>query len=153
MDEKINGLERRVRVLVGLVVLMGAGIVVWMIGPAGRTQEGVRVTDLQVVDGDGRVGIELSAGENGPSLRLFDREGSVRVSLEHTAEGTALYIMDGEGVTRLGAAQFAHGGGGFALHGPDSRGAAVLYLQGEGSLRFFDEGGAVTARFPPGQNP
>ncbi len=31
--------------------------------------------------------------------------------------------------TRVGVAQFAHGGGGVALYGPDSKVAAVLYLK------------------------
>lgn len=52
------------------------------------------------------------------------------------------------GDTRLGAAQFAHGGGGYALHGPGGRGAAVLYLSGDGSLTIYDAEGGVTARFP-----
>lgn len=51
------------------------------------------------------------------------------------------------GDTRVGAAQFAHGGGGYALHGPGGRGAAVLYLKDEGSLTMYDADGAVAARF------
>jgi hypothetical protein len=55
---------------------------------------------------------------------------------------------DDAGDTRLGAAQFAHGGGGYALHGPKMKGAAVLYLAGEGSLSMYDPEGIRTARFP-----
>ncbi len=40
-------------------------------------------------------------------------------------------------------AQFAHGGG-VALRGPDSKGAAVLYFKDQGSLRSFDSEGQVT---------
>ena len=39
---------------------------------------------------------------------------------------------------------FAHGGGVVALHGQDSKGAAVLYLKDEGSLRFFESEGGIT---------
>ena len=49
---------------------------------------------------------------------------------------------------RVGVAQFSHGGGGFALHGPGTRGAAVLYLRGDGSLTQYDTTGVVTARWP-----
>jgi hypothetical protein len=50
--------------------------------------------------------------------------------------------------SRVVAAQFAHGRGGFALHGPESKGAAVLYLKEEGSLTFHGSDGEVTARLP-----
>ena len=55
-----------------------------------------------------------------------------------------------DGTTRVGVAQFAHGGGGFALHGPEAKGAAVLYLQGDGSLTFYGPDGDVQARYPGG---
>jgi hypothetical protein len=70
------------------------------------------------------------------------------MELTHDSSGTRLYVHDDAGDVRVGVAQFAHGGGGFALHGPQGRGAAVLYLKGDGSLTFYDVAGAVTARFP-----
>ena len=90
------------------------------------TVDEIRTERLQVVDGDGRV----------------------RIDLRHDAEETGLFILDEAGDTRLGAAQFAHGGGGYALHGPQGRGAAVLYLKDDGSLTLYDQDGDVTARFP-----
>ena len=81
-------------------------------------------------------------------VRIVDDEGRVRMDLRHDDEETGLFILDEDGDTRLGAAQFAHGGGGYALHGPGGRGAAVLYLRGDGSLTMYDEDGGVTARFP-----
>ena len=39
-------------------------------------------------------------------------------------------------------------GRGFALHGPDAKGAAVLCLAEEGSLTFYGDEGQVNARFP-----
>ncbi len=64
-------------------------------------------------------------------------------------EQTGLFLRDAEGTVRLGAAQFAHGGGGCALHGEESKGAAVLYQKGgKGSLSFYDEAGGVTHRVP-----
>ncbi len=81
-------------------------------------------------------------------LQLLDDAGRVRMDLRHDATETGLFIMDDAGRTRIGVAQFAHGGGGFALHGPDMKGAAVLYLKDTGSLSIYDSSGAVTARFP-----
>lgn len=79
-------------------------------------------------------------------IQLVDAEGRVRIDLRHDDEETGMFILDDAGDTRLGAAQFAHGGGGYALHGPGGRGAAVLYLKGEGSLTMYDEDGDVVAR-------
>jgi len=82
-------------------------------------------------------------------IEVVDDEGRVRIELRHDDEETGLFVLDSEGVTRLGAAQFAHGGGGYALHGPGMKGAAVLYLKGEGTLTMYDGEGNVTSRFPP----
>jgi hypothetical protein len=61
-------------------------------------------------------------------LFLLDENATPRVSVFHADDADGLYIDDAGGVTRIGVAQFEHGGGGVALHGPDSRGAAVLYF-------------------------
>ena len=104
----------------------------------------VRTQAVQLVSADGNVLAELSTIDGNPGLYLKDRNGVNRASLFHADDGTGLYIMDEDGVTRIGIAQFAHGGGGVALHGPESKGAAVLYYKNDGSLRFFDAQGAVT---------
>lgn len=104
----------------------------------------VRAQSLQLVSADGKVLAELAAADGNPGLYLKDSNGVKRAALFHADDATGLYIMDADGVTRIGIAQFAHGGGGVALHGPDSKGAAVLYLKDEGSLRFFDSEGVVT---------
>jgi len=81
-------------------------------------------------------------------LQVVDETGRVRIDLRHDSTETGLFVLDEAGNPRVGAAQFAHGGGGFALHGPGLKGAAVLYLKGAGTLSFYDSSGAVTARFP-----
>ena len=81
-------------------------------------------------------------------FQLVDGEGRVRIDLRHDATETGLFVLDAVGDTRVGIAQFAHGGGGVALHGPSMRGAAVLYLKERGTLTIYDTTGAVTARFP-----
>jgi len=81
-------------------------------------------------------------------IQVVDEDGGVRIDLRHDEAETGMFVLDAAGDTRLGAAQFAHGGGGYALHGPGARGAAVLYLSGAGSLTFYDADGGVTARYP-----
>lgn len=81
-------------------------------------------------------------------FQVVDDSGLVRIELRHDSTETGLFMRDAAGDTRLGAAQFAHGGGGFALHGPEAKGAAVLYLKGAGSLAFYDSSGTVTMRVP-----
>lgn len=93
-----------------------------------------------------------AAAEPGPvraqAFQLVDADGNVRAELTTNNEATGLFVHDDSGTVRIGIAHFAHGGSGVALHGPDSRGAAVLYLKGEGSLRFFDAEGNVTDQVP-----
>ena len=67
----------------------------------------------------------------------------------HDETQAAMYLLDEAGAIRVGAAQYAHGGGGFALHGDESKGAAVLYMKDrKGTLTFYDDGGGVRARLP-----
>jgi hypothetical protein len=129
--DDVHRLERRVHRLerVNVVLSLGLGAVLAMVLVAA-------VSDTAVD--------EVRAER----IQLVDAEGRVRIDLRHDAEETGLFILDEAGDTRVGAAQFAHGGGGYALHGPGGRGAAVLYLRGEGSLTMYEADGAVAARFP-----
>lgn len=127
LERRVRRLERANRLLVAAVV----GALAWpLVLGAGVATQPDEVTAKRI--------------------RLVDDEGRVRMDLRHDAEETGLFIMDEAGDVRLGAAQFAHGGGGYALHGPGGRGAAVLYLKGEGSLTMYEPDGEVAARFPVG---
>lgn len=109
----------------------------------------LRSERLEIVDQQGRPRVVLGLDEQGSAgVMVNDTAGEARVTLLHDSEGSALFIRDAEGVIRVGVAQFAHGGGGVALHGPNSRGAAVLYLQEAGSLTFYDVEGEPTLRIP-----
>jgi hypothetical protein len=128
LERRVRTLERRNGLLMALVGVLCAGALLAARAPA-QVPDELRARRIQLVDGEGRV----------------------RIDLRHDDEETGMFILDDDGDTRLGAAQFAHGGGGYALHGPGGRGAAVLYLRGDGSLTMYDTDGAVTARFPEAQ--
>jgi hypothetical protein len=113
-------------------VLMIAGVISIILLFAGFAQDSRPIADL------------LQAHR----IQLVDQSGRVRLELRQDSTETGLFILDESGSTRIGVAQFAHRGGGFALHGPDMKGAAVLYLKGQGSLTFYDETGAVISRVP-----
>lgn len=109
----------------------------------------ISTRSLEIVDGAGNVQARLAATPEGPELQLLDTDGIARASLGHGVEGTALYLRDAQGTTRVGVAQFAHGGGGFALHGEEAKGGAVLYLKsGKGTLTFYGADGNVVSRVP-----
>ena len=153
LEERIRRLERANRRLVigatggaiALVIVFGLGAAESPVVP-----DTLRARAIKVVDGDGTVRARLSTqGDGGSALYLYDTSARRRVGLLHDDDQTALYLYDGSGDTRVGAAQFAHGGGGFALHGPDARGSAVLYYKEDGSLTFFDADGKVQRRVAP----
>ena len=108
----------------------------------------IKTENLQLVDSIGTVRAELRMEEGHPSFSLFDEREKVRFVLTQEKEQTGLFILDETGTVRIGTAQFSHGGGGFALHGANAEGAAVLYLKEDGSLTFYDKEGKVSLRIP-----
>ena len=118
---------------------------------ANRAEPGiVRAQLIQMVDADGNVRAELGVDAEGSAgLFLYDLDGRTRVALIHDPSQIALYLFDDQEVTRVGAAQFSHGGGGFALHGEESKGVSVLYMKdGAGSLTLQDKNGTLLGRMP-----
>lgn len=140
LEERVAALERAIRTV---IVTIGAGLLVLVLSAASHPGP-VRAHAFQLISDDGEVRAELVLQDGLPALHLKDREGVDRVSLFHQDDASGLHVMDEKEITRIGVAQFAHGGGGVALHGPDSKGAAVLYLKGSGSLRFFNQNGKIT---------
>jgi hypothetical protein len=140
VDRVIRRLEIQNRLLLVAIVAL---VLIAMLGAA-KVPSVVRASAFELTDPAGRVRAELAVRNGAVGLYLKDETGRDRLSAWHDGETTGIYIDDDTGTTRIGVAQFAHGGGGVALHGPESRGAAVLYLKGEGSLRFFDADGSVT---------
>jgi hypothetical protein len=140
IEERLDRLQARLRLLLAFVLM---GLAALLIGAVANPTT-VTARSIQIVSDTGAVLAELGVRDGKAGLYLDDESGQARVSLFHASDASGLYIMDTSGNTRIGVAQFAHGGGGVALHGADSRGAAVLYLKDEGSLRFYDTAGRVT---------
>lgn len=126
-------------------VALAASLAAWAQGTA---PDAIRSRSFELVDAREQVRGRLTMLAGGPSLVLLDTAGVERVSLRHDGEATALYLKDSAGDTRVGVAQFAHGGGGVALHGPRARGAAVLYHKDRGTLTFYGADGTVIQRLP-----
>lgn len=140
IEARIAKLERSNRAL--LACFAGCAVVLAVVG-AGGSADTVRASAFLLVDGDGAVRAEIALKDGNPGLFLKDGNGVDRLLAVHEPDGTGLSINDATGTTRIGVVQFAHGGGGVALHGPDSKGAAVLYLKDQASLRFYDQDGKV----------
>lgn len=149
VEQRLKRLERNNRWLTGALVALCLVIaVLGATGPA-KNDDTVRGRQIELIDENGAVRAKLGlddAGEVG--LYLFDASLRERLSLSNGAEETALYLRDDAGDIRVGVAQFAHGGGGFALHGEHAKGATVLYHKGTGSLSFYDDSSGVIYRIP-----
>ncbi len=160
LERRLKRLERAQRLLLGLLMVVTFGLAAVAFAavvqavptrapmPQEVSESPVVVRELQLVDVEGRTRAVIEVTDAGPTFRLLDERGDDRVVLTHDAEQTGLFLQDGAGQIRVGVAQFAHGGGGVALHGEEGRGAAVLYLKGKGSLSFYDQQGEVIDRIP-----
>ena len=148
LEARIHTLEMRSRLTLGALLVTMSLALLGAAPPADLEDATVRASRFELVDAQGRVRGELSLRQGAPVFSLLDESGHDRLSLNHDSGGTALFIRDQDDVVRVGVAQFAHGGGGFALHGPGSKGAVVLYYDESGSLSFYDPDGSRTLRLP-----
>jgi len=139
LETRLRRAERRIAALglaLGLAVAAAAYLLL-------RPADTLRVTSLELAGANGGTVARLGRADGRTGLFLLDDRAVERVAVFHADDADGLYVNDGEGVTRIGIAQFAHGGGGVALHGQGSHGAAVLYYKEAGSLRLFDREGKV----------
>lgn len=150
LETRLHALRRANRRIIAAAVAAAAFAALGFASHAVRSPEVLRAKRIQMVDDNERVRAELSIDAQGSAgLFVLDDTGLIRGTFLHDERQTALYLLDAEGTVRVGAAQFAHGGGGIALHGPDSKGAAVLLLKDNaGSLTFYDPKGDITLRTP-----
>ena len=148
LEKRVSKLEFNNRILLFFCAAM---MLVIVIGGSSVSEQNevIQAQRFELLDEDGNLRAYMGTDENGGTgLFVNDPDERLRLSVAYDSSQSALFIRDKEGTIRIGVAQFAHGGGGVALHGPESKGAAVLYLKGDGSLRFFDEEGNVTSRVP-----
>ncbi len=147
LESRMVRLERYNRYLTGalLLSLVGGSMAAFSFR---QNAPIARAGGFELVDEEGSVRARLQVNAEGAGLHLLDESGRTRVSVVHDPDQSALFLRDADGQIRVGAAQFAHGGGGFALHGPQSKGGAILYLKGSGSLSFLDAEGNLTHRVP-----
>jgi len=150
LEKRVRRLEWWNRLLVlGVVSLLAYGFTTQVVPAKSKTEKVIRAERLEIMGPLGEPAAILGFDDDGAAgLFINDPGGSMRVALAHDSNGSALFIRDSDGVIRVGVAQFAHGGGGVALHGPNSQGAAVLYFKESGSLTFFDPVGNPTLRLP-----
>lgn len=150
IERRLEQLERRHRWLMVVLLALTALLLI-----AAATRDHARTLQaerFELVAANGQVRAILQADTDGAvSLNLLDSDGRTRVSMLHDTEQSGLMIRDAEDTVRIGVAQFAHGGGGVALHGEDSRGATVMYMKdARGRFSLYDVDGKETARLPEG---
>jgi hypothetical protein len=150
LERRLEALERRNRSLLAVLGAMAALVCLGAFARQDAVPDELRARRIVMVDAEGRARAELGLDEEGSAgLFVRDVEGRPRAIVVHDESQSALYLLDEKGTIRLGSAQYAHGGGGYALHGPEAKGAAVLYLKDEGSLTFYGEEGQVLERIAP----
>lgn len=150
LEKRVKRLEWWNRLLIlGVVSLVAYGFTARVVPAKTKSEKLIRAERLEIIGPQGEPAAVLGFDAEGSAgLFINDPGGSMRVALTHDSSGSAMFLRDAEGVIRVGVAQFAHGGGGVALHGPDSKGAAVLYFKESGSLTFYDVDGNATLSVP-----
>lgn len=148
IEKRVNRLELWNKVLMiflfGSVLLMTTKACV-----SDTSQQTLHCEKLEVVDTDGKVIAMVGVDPDGSrGLFIYDEQERMRVFTIHDSTQSVYYAMDEAGAIRVGLAQYAHGGGGLALHGPESKGGAVVYYKNGGSISFYDREGKTTLRIP-----
>jgi hypothetical protein len=147
-DTRLTALERRIKFLY-LALFALVGLFVFVASTTEKAAETIRCGKLEVVDSDGNLVAMVGVDNDGSrGLFVYDSSERVRLASIYDQSQTAWYALDSSGTIRVGVAQYAHGGGGVALHGPDGKGAAVLYYKAKGTLTFYDTDGKVIAQEP-----
>jgi len=131
-----------------VVVLTSAALAGNVSGSSPAQDKAPSASAFHLVDDERNVLAALAPSRDGAELVIRNQRGGARLKLSVDPDKAGLFVMDESGDTRIGVAQFAHGGGGVALHSPETKGTAVLYYEERGSLAFYAEDGALLARVP-----
>ncbi|NNF18097.1 MAG: hypothetical protein HKN70_15245 [Gammaproteobacteria bacterium] len=143
---------RVLAVMCALLVAMNGWLLIRS-GDSNKITGTITARELRIIDDAGELAVHLVGNKDTVGVYVKDKARRDRIALTHDGEQTGLFIKDSDGHSRVGIAQFAHGGGGVALHGEDLRGAAVLYYKNTGSLSFYTPDGQLGARFPSSATP
>jgi len=147
-ERRLKRLERQNRLQM-FVILGFLALLIYGSFPQSEDNKIVRCQRLEVVDEHGHSIAVLGVDADGSrGLFIHDPNDRLRLAAVQDPNQSAFYIFDTTGTVRIGVAQFAHGGGGVALHGENSKGAAVLYYKDSGSLSFYNTAGKITSRIP-----
>ncbi len=139
--EALESSNRRLRKLLGIVA---ASSCLLFAGWRQSDPDVIRAQRFVLVDDPGQNLGHWSVNGGVPGLYLHDVSGTERIALFSDQDSTALFLKDATGTTRVGTALFPHGGG-FALHGTDAKGAAVMTLMKQRpGIAFYDDAGNVT---------
>ena len=143
VEERIQTLEGQIRVFIGIIVTLIL-IVLFITVFDLNGSAVVTCQQINIIDAEGKEVAMIGIDKDGSwGLFIYDKSGKLRLATIHDTTQTALYLLDSTEAIRVGAAQYAHGGGGFALHGEQAKGSTVLYHKDSGSLTFYGENGAV----------
>ncbi len=147
MEQRIIKLERKIIWLYVLFLISLLIVIYGFVKNDPLSANSLQLNKLTLVDASGIKYAEIRKDSNSAGIFIFDENGVERLQMFHSKDGTGFYISDSTENTRLGAAHFSHGGSGFALHGENGKGAAVLYHKGNGALTFYDTLGSIQNQF------
>jgi hypothetical protein len=148
LESRIKRLEKLNTIYILVIVFFCSIIFLGLQSVNNSVSEVVKARQFELVSSEGNIIARLTFKDNGPGLYLIDEDGRDRVAMIFSPEQGGYFVLDESGNTRLGAALFAHGGAGYALHGKDMKGTAVLYYKEKGTLSFYGPEGEVLLRLP-----
>ena len=99
------------------VVLGGAALLAGQAGAQGKDAvKALRVSALEIVDGAGKVRLELGVDKDGAGIDILDANGKSRVvigegTIEDLGEGAGLWVFDDKERPRVGVGTGKHGAG------------------------------------------
>lgn len=147
-SHQLDLLESKIRHLKMGLFLIGSCLCLLFVSGAGFLPSVQRAERYEVLDGSGQLRGIFGVYDEGVMIRLLDDSGREKVKIVENGDEVGMFLNDSLGVVRVGVAQFAHGGGGIALHGPQSKGAAVLYYKDSGTLTFYEKDGTARLKIP-----
>jgi hypothetical protein len=151
-EERINGLETQVQTLKRIVYGFGCLLVAGVVVSATSLQtvpDVIRAKRFEVVNGDGKVVVQLVATENGGVLVIANKDGTPLTAIFAGADGGGLGISNNEGKAVVGIYADADGGA-LGICNKDETPVVLISpnASGEGELKTWDNKGEITSQTP-----